>query len=371
MYKNERGRMFRKLAFFSVVVLAVLIAIPSVDAQVELGSQARPRITQSIDETNRVALKGNTHPQARAANDPGAVAHDLQMEHILLQLQRPPEQEQALQEFINGLQTEGSPNFHQWITAQEFGQKFGLAKHDLDTVTRWLESHGFRVNLIYPSAMVIDFSGTAGQVRQAFQTEIHHLELKGEKHIANMSDPRIPAALAPVVSDIISLHDFRPHAMHKMHNSRPQFTFPDGFGGSSYAVVPADLATIYNLNPLFSAGISGQGQTIVLIEDTDVFSASDWSAFRSVFGLSTYTSASFTSVHPQPSSGPNNCGAPGIIAPNDAEAILDAEWAGAAAPSAAIELAACADTTQLRAVARRHLCCFDQRRLQMFVALLG
>ncbi len=130
--------------------------------------------------------------------------------------------------------------------------------------------------------------------------------------------------------------------MHKMHQARPQFTFPDPSGGTAYALVPADLAKIYNLNPLFSAGISGQGQTIVLIEDTDVFSASDWSAFRSTLGLSGYSSASFAQVHPASPSGPNNCGAPGAFAPNDAEAILDAEWASASAPSAAIEMAACA-----------------------------
>src|SRR3989442_1418731 len=135
--------------------------------------------------------------------------------------------------------------------------------------------------------------------------------------------------------------------MHKMRQPRAQFTFPDPSGGNAYAVVPADLAKIYNLNPLFSAGISGQGQTIVLIEDTDVFTASDWSTFRATFGLSGYTSASFMQVHPPvPSSQPsNNCGAPGVVAPNDAEAILDAEWASASAPSAAIEMAACADTT--------------------------
>jgi subtilase family serine protease len=132
--------------------------------------------------------------------------------------------------------------------------------------------------------------------------------------------------------------------MHELRKPKGNFTFPGSLGGTDYAVVPADLATIYNLNPLFTAGNSGQGQTIVLIEDTDVFAASDWTTFRSTFGLSTYTSASFTSVHPAPSSGPNNCGAPGVVAPNDAEAILDAEWASSAAPSAAIEMAACADT---------------------------
>jgi subtilase family serine protease len=184
-------------------------------------------------------------------------------------------------------------------------------------------------------------------VRKAFQTEIHHLTVKGEWHIANVNAPSIPAALAPVIAGVVSLHDFRPHAMHQLRKPHSQFTTTDILGDVTYAVVPADLATIYNLNPLFNSGISGQGQTIVLIEDTDVFSAADWTKFRSTLGLAGYTAASFTQVHPpapplQPS---NNCGAPGIVAPNDAEAILDAEWASASAPSAAIEMAACADTS--------------------------
>jgi hypothetical protein len=336
--------MSRKLGFFSAFVLTTFVSATSVCAQVESSLHARPRITQGIDEASRATLEGNTHPEARPTNDRGPVANDFAMEHMLLQLKRSPEQEQAVQQFIDELHTKGSPNFHHWLTAQQFGERFGLAKPDLDAVIAWLESHGFRVNVVYPSGMLIDFSGTAVQVRKAFQTEIHHLEVKGERHVGNISDPSIPAALAPVVAGVVSLHDFRPHAMHHLHKANTQFTFTDILGNTTYALVPADLAKIYNLNPLFSAGISGQGQTIVLIEDTDVFSASDWSTFRQTFGLSGYTSASFTQVHP-PAQPANNCAAPGVIAPNDAEAILDAEWASASAPNAAIEMAACADTS--------------------------
>ncbi len=337
--------MLRKFGSFSLVVLAALIAAPPLNAQVESGLHSRPRVTQSINEMDRMALSGNTRPEARLANDRGPVANDFALEHMLLQLKRSPEQELALQQFIDELHTKGSPNFHHWLTAQEFGERFGLAKPDLDAVTRWLESHGLSVNVVYPSGMLIDFSGSAAQVRKTFQMEIHRLEVKGEKHIGNISDPRIPAALAPVITGVVALHDFRPHTMHHLRKPNTEFTFTDAFGNPNYAVVPADLATIYNLNPLFTAGISGQGQTIVLIEDSDVFSASDWTTFRSTFGLSGYTSATFSQVHPPSPSGPNNCGAPGTFAPNNAEAILDAEWASASAPSAAIEMAACADTT--------------------------
>ena len=315
--------MFRKLGLAFISILVSVYAVSPAHAQtVDMGRHSPPRITQNIDEGNLVRLAGNTRREAKAENDRGAVADEFRVEHALLQLHRSPEHEQALQQFIEALLNPNSPNFHKWLTAQEFGDRFGAAQQDLDTLTRWLESHGFQVNVVYPSGMVIDFSGNAAQVRNAFRTEIHHLEVKGEKHVANMSDPRIPAALASVVTGVVSLHDFRPQTMHKMHEPRPSFT-----SGGNFVMAPADLATIYNLNPLFSAGYSGQGQTIVVIEDSDVFSMADWSDFRSKFGLSGYTSGSLTQAHPAPPSGPNNCRSPGTFAPNSAEAILDAEWA--------------------------------------------
>src|SRR5208282_674530 len=206
---------------------------------------------------------------------------------------------------------------------------------DVVRVTDWLESQGFTVNLVYPSQMVIDFTGSAGQIRQAFRTEIHHLLVNGHAHVANMSDPQIPAALASTVAGVISLNDFRPHPMFKR---RANYTV----GSSEYAIVPADLATIYNFNPAFAAGISGQGQTVVLIEDTDVYSTADWNVFRSTFGLATaYPQGSLAQVHPNNPS--NSCTDPGYNG-NGIEAELDVEWASAAAPSAAIVLASCADT---------------------------
>jgi subtilase family serine protease len=337
--------MFRKLGLgcFSATAVAFVFTLGVASylrAAVNAGQGTRALITQKIDESKLVALKGNTHPEANAMNDRGAVADDFQLEPILLQLQRPPELEQALEQFIEQLHDPTSPNYHGWLTAQEFGEKFGLAQEDLNTITAWLQSHGFQVNVVYPSGVLIDFSGSAGQVREAFRTEIHNLEVNGAQHIANMSDPQIPAALAPAVMGIVSLHDFMPRPMYK---PRPSYTLT--YQGSTYqAIAPADLATIYNLNPLFSASTSGQGQTIGVIEDSDVYSTSDWTTFRSTFGLDTYGPGSFAEVHPAPLVGTNNCLDPGVNT-DDSEAIVDAEWASAAAPSAAIELASCSDTS--------------------------
>ena len=345
-----------KSGFLRVFLAAAVVIGPALLLPAQNSGTGR-RITQKVDEARTVVLTGNKRSEANSENDRGPVTDSLVMDHMLLQLQRSPQQEQDLQTLINNLQSSNSPKFHQWLTPQQFAAQFSPAPADVKVVTDWLQNHGFTVNVVYPSA--IDFSGNAGQVREAFRTEIHNINVRGEKHIANMSDPQIPAALAGVVGGVVSLHDIRPHPMNKGiapahidpatgHHVNvpgavsPQFTFTSGTS-TFQAVVPADLATIYNLNPLFSAGVSGQGQTIVLIEDSNVFSTADYTTFRSTFGLSSF-GGTLTQVHPAPKTGANNCTNPGAVTGNDGEATLDVEWASAAAPSATVELASCKDT---------------------------
>ncbi len=321
-------------------VSGLLVSSLALNAQT-VGRHAAPLVHDATDENRLFTLSGNTHPQANAENDRGAVADSFSMDHMLLQLRRPVEQEQAVERAIQQMHNPRSPQFHRWMTAEQFGENFGASVQDIDTVTAWLRSRGFTVNAVYPGGTMIDFSGTAGQVRDALHTEIHRLSVLGEPHISNMSDPQIPEALAPVVRGVVSLHDFRPRPMRKTRRVTPQFTLGSG-GFATQAVVPGDLATIYNLTPAFKAGYTGQGQTIAVIEDTDLYSSSDWNMFRSEFGLAQYAAGSLTTVHPSGSSA-GNCRAPGVN-PDDIEAILDAEWASAAAPDAAIVVAACAST---------------------------
>jgi hypothetical protein len=301
------------------------------------------RITQPIKESERVVLVRNTRPEAMdPANDRGPLPDGYDLEHMLLVLQRSPEQEKELESFIESLNDRNSPNFHQWLTADQFGLQFGVSQGDLDTITGWLESHGFRINQIYAGHMMIDISGNAGQVRQAFGTQIHNLEVNGKAHIGNINDPSIPAALSPVLHGIFSLHDFMPQPTFE---KRADYTFAGCSSsatyptepGTCYSVTPQDNAVIYNVNPLWSAGYTGAGQTIAVIEDGDIYKAADWTSYRTAFGLTSYP-GTLTTVHP------GSCTDPGDVVGVEGEVAIDAEVASGLAPGAAIELATCADT---------------------------
>ena len=222
------------------------------------------------------------------------------------------------------------------------GADFGPAQQDIDAVVQWLNSHELQVNGVSKSGLTIDVSGTAGQVREAFRTEIHKYNVQGQQHIANASDPKIPAALAPVVAGIVSQHDFMPQPL--LSKPKANFSFPctgcpDGFNGVElYLEAPPDFATIYDVTPLYKASkpITGKGQTVVVLEISDVNPA-DVGTFRKAFGLSSF-SGTFAQIHPGP-----GCADPGRNG-EEGEAALDAEWAGAVAPDATVHLASCANT---------------------------
>lgn len=138
-----------------------------------------PRLDHAGDRRTQAGYARGQHaPRSEPPNDLGPVADDLHLD-MYLQLKRSPQRDLAAQRFVESLTDKTSPNFHKWITAAEYGQRFGAAPEDIATVSRWLESHGFTVNNVPANQMVVDFSGNAGQVRAALHTLDPEAYLRG------------------------------------------------------------------------------------------------------------------------------------------------------------------------------------------------
>jgi hypothetical protein len=327
----------------------ILIFILSCANQAAAQSQsAAPRITQAIDETNLVVLRGNTHPLAIPEYDQGAAPASLPMQRMLLVLQRSPQQEAALNQLLDQQQDNSSANYHRWLTPQQFGADFGPAAADVQTITVWLQSHGFQITRVAKGGIVIEFSGTAGQVQDAFHTSIHKYVVNSQQQYANSNDPQIPAALVPVVAGVRSLNNFPVQAMNHpagvFHRDKdsgkilpvgplpiPQFTDGDGcgiLGGPCEFLGPFDLATIYNVLPLWNATtpIDGTGQTIAIVGDSDIVPA-DWAAFWNMFGVAT-PKGTLNIIHDGPDPG---------VQSDESEADIDTQWSSAVAKGATID----------------------------------
>jgi pseudomonalisin len=284
--------------------------------------QVKDRITSYIDDDQRVTLRGNVHPLAQAQYDAGAVAPDFPMEHMLLTLLPDSTQQDILNQLVEAQNNPESPYYHQWLTPEQYGERFGVSDSDAAQVVAWLQEQGMQVEEFTAGRRSIIFTGTAAQVQATFHTPIHIYKIGDEVHHANVNDPEIPAALVQVVGGVVSLHDFHSEPMHGMVR-KPA---PDLSSGGAYYLAPADFATIYDLNPLYQQSINGNGQSIAIVARSNI-NIADVRQFRTFFGL--------------PANDPQivvNGTDPGIWSANEeTEADLDVEWSGAVAKNATIK----------------------------------
>ncbi|HEV3196522.1 MAG TPA: protease pro-enzyme activation domain-containing protein [Bryobacteraceae bacterium] len=301
------------------LLILVSVLMPALLAQPD-------RINTPIEPGRTVMLKGNSHPLAEPANDMGKADPELRIAGITLMLKQTSNQRAELEQLLEEQRDPTSPNYHNWLTPEQFANRFGLSQDDMEKVAGWLESKGLSVDDVARSRNWVVLSGTVAQVQSAFVTEIHRYRVENEAHTANATEPSIPAALESIVLGIRGLDDFRPKPRNKVRPmplpSDPRFT---GSGGG-HLLAPGDIGTIYNVNPLYSRGINGTGQKLVVVGQTDV-DLSDVRMFRKQFGL--------PANDPQVMlvSGSTD---PGTSKDDIGEANIDLDWSGAIAPNATI-----------------------------------
>jgi hypothetical protein len=303
----------------SRLAMATLLLV----AVVATSQAAQRRITSRVDDTQPVRLQGHVHPQLRDRVDEGRVSPTMPISRMTLTFRLSPEQQADLAALVAAQQDKSSPFYHQWLTPEQVGARFGLSQGDLDQVTAWLQSRGLTVFDTPATRMYVAFSGTAAQVESAFRTELHNYALNGDVRYANATEPAIPAALSGVTTGLHGLNNFR----IKPRARRLQKNFTSSVSGNHF-LTPGDIATIYNLNPLYAANIDGTGQSIAIVGQTDI-QTSDVAAFRSLSGL--------------PASTPTVVLVPGSPDPGFQvntgdydEAMLDLEWSGGIARKASI-----------------------------------
>ena len=247
---RSKARFWVRLLFTTAIAVSVVPA-----ARAQAIPAAIPRITAPVDQTRLVTLAGNTHFLAQPKFDRG-LAPDDASGRMLLILKRSPEQESALQQFLEAQQTPGSGQFHKWISPTEFGKRFGVADADVQTVTGYLASEGFQVGRIYRNNSAIEVTGTAGQIRKTFHTQMHTYQVGSHQFFANQGDPRIPEALSPVVAGFAAMNNFHDTAPlpstqaifdRNSGNLQPLYDGPANGSNPSYGISPGDLAKIYDI----------------------------------------------------------------------------------------------------------------------------
>jgi subtilase family serine protease len=287
-----------------------------------LGAQSvSPRIRSEISLSQTTPLKGSLHPLAQPAHDAGRVPADTKLNSVSILFNRSAAQQADLDALIAAQQNPSSPQYHKWLTPEQFGKRFGMAQADLDKITTWLEQQGFSIDMVARSRTFVRFSGTVRQVEAAFSTQMHYYKVDGVQHFAPSTELSVPAAAAATIQTVHNLDDFRP----KSQAVRPHRNFTSSQTGNVY-FAPGDIVTAYDVTPLVTSNITGSGQSIAVIGQSAVL-ASDIENFQNAAGL--------TVKDPTMVLMPGT-GSSATFSGDETESDLDLEWSGALAPGANI-----------------------------------
>src|ERR1017187_1207426 len=252
----------------TLAVLGLVLCLGSISAQ----SPPPGRIAGPLTGSPAVWLQGNRRPMFVPENDQGPVADSLRLENISLTFRLAESQQADLTALLAEQQDPSSPNFRQWLTPEQYADRFGLSQNDIRQGVEWLQAQGFQVTNRARCRDGVTFSGTAAQVRAAFQTEIHNFSLHGRTYFANASEPAVPAVLADMVLGFHGLDNYplKPHGTFRRVTPELHPEFTSSVSSNTF-VAPTDFAIIYDLNSLYEEGIDGTGQSIAILGQTDLY----------------------------------------------------------------------------------------------------
>src|SRR5437763_1936188 len=174
--QNARVRTHLAKPISSLCVLAVTLGSlsPNLFAQ-------RNRVNGSIDDTDRAALHGHVHPQALPEDDEGPLDPALPLSHVTLMLKKSDAQQKELDQLLEAQQNPASPNFHHWLTPEEYADRFGVSQDEVNQVVSWLQSQKLQVNAVGRGRNWVSFDGTVMQGETAVHTSIHKYLLKEQR----------------------------------------------------------------------------------------------------------------------------------------------------------------------------------------------
>ncbi len=261
MSEKRRGRI--PVTSLALVLLAAVACS---------GGPSSPAGRPSVATPNQGASAFGAAPATDVALGPTAADASVS---IAVSLRLPGEA--ALADYLAGLSNPASSEYGHYLTAAEFGARFGLPLSEIDRVVAWLRDGGLAVTRL-PQRTSLSVTGTAGQVERLLGIGLMDRQTAdGQRYHLPTGSAQIPAELAADVASIVGL-DNEP-ALRSGFDSVSGRDVPNG------ALGPADVARAYGIDQLWAAGLHGEGVSVGLVA-LDTFTQSDVDKFDRRNGIS-------------------------------------------------------------------------------------
>ncbi len=197
---------------------------------------------------------------------------------------KPPHLQEE-EEFLRQIQDPDSPQFHQYLSQEQWNQRFAPAAEDEQAVVTWAQSQGFTITQRYANRLLVDVEAPSAVIERALDVSINTYQLAGESYFSNDRDPSLPAHLVGTVHSVMGLNNIQ--RVHSFLNMQSTLRPPDYSPGPAYADGPsqrgaASRGKAPTAKPTQASGIRPAGYDVYTPNDINNSQAYDYVALHSV-----------------------------------------------------------------------------------------
>lgn len=188
----------------------------------------------------------------------------------------------GMEAFVNSVSNPRSPNYRNFMTPEQIGARFGLSDDKVQAVASYLKGNGFKINLVAKNHLNILADCSVAQAEKAFGTTINEYQAQDprepgrNRYFSFSSALQVPAAIAPYMVDVSGLENF----------TKPHYQ----------ALTPTQGRVLYNLAPMYNAGVQGQGRAVA-VSNWDGYRLTNVPKYYTQFGLPTPAGGVGSNVH--------------------------------------------------------------------------
>jgi hypothetical protein len=204
--------------------------------------------------------------------------------HLRLAIGLPLRNQAALSNLLRQIYDPASPNYHHYLTPEQFAEQFGPAEADYQAVVAFANANGLRVTATHPNRVLLDVDAPVANVERAFHVTMRTYQHPVENRTFYAPDAEPSLDLIVPILHISGLNDYslpRPRFVTKpLADSQNELPNADTGSGPAGTFMGNDFRAAYAPDTT----LTGSGQVVGLLQ-FDGYSASDIAYYESQAGL--------------------------------------------------------------------------------------
>ena len=174
-----------------------------------------------------------------------------------------------LTNFLDQLYNPASPNWHRFLSVEQFAEQFGPTTNDYKAVVAFAQKNGFKITGLPSNRMLLKVNATVGQIEHAFHIHLRQHQHPTENRLFYAPDvePSVDASL-PILH-VSGLNNYRlPHPGGHLSPGKDPKTLPEGWGGNGGGTGPSGSWRGKDFRNAYVPGttLTGTGQKVGLLE---------------------------------------------------------------------------------------------------------